>query len=96
MEWEERGELDYERQLSLEKRRQDLQRQLALMDEEDAAREKSDRKVKEVKKDKFEEQKVVIPVVHSKLHPEKIVCIPWGRALLSLLAVDTEEEEEEG
>lgn len=71
LDWEERGELDYERQLNLEKRRQDLQRQLALMDEEEALREKAERKVKEPKKEKGEEQKPVIPVVHSKLHPEK-------------------------
>lgn len=71
LDWEERGELDFERQLNLEKRRQDLQRQLALMDEEEAAREKADRKVKEVKKEKDEEPKPMVPVVHSKLHPEK-------------------------
>lgn len=71
MDWEERGELDFERQLNLEKRRQDLQRQLALMDEEEAAREKDERKVKETKKEREEEHKPVIPVVHSKLHPEK-------------------------
>ena len=41
------------------------------MDEEDAAREKAERKVKDVKKDRDEELKPVIPVVHSKLHPEK-------------------------
>ena len=71
LEWEERGELDYERQLNLEKRRQDLQRQLALMDEEDAKREKAERKVKDVKKERDEDLKPAIPVVHSKLHPEK-------------------------
>ena len=71
MDWEERGELDFERQLNLEKRRQDLQRQLALMDEEEAAREKDERKVKETKKEREEEHKPVVPVVHSKLHPEK-------------------------
>lgn len=71
LDWEERGELDFERQLNLEKRRQDLQRQLALMDEEEAAREKAEWKVKEVKKEKDEEPKPAIPVVHSKLHPEK-------------------------
>ncbi|KAL9964040.1 hypothetical protein ACROYT_G027614 [Oculina patagonica] len=71
LDWEERGELDFERQLNLEKRRQDLQRQLALMDEEEAAREKAERKVKDVKKEKDEEPKPVIPVVHSKLHPDK-------------------------
>ena len=71
LDWEERGELDFERQLNLEKRRQDLQRALALMDEEDAAREKAERKVKEVKREKEEEAKPAIPVVHSKLHPEK-------------------------
>ena len=71
LDWEERGELDFERQLILEKRRQDLQRQLALMDEEEAARETAERKVKEPKKDREEEHKPAIPVVHSKLHPEK-------------------------
>lgn len=71
MDWEERGEMDFERQLNLEKRRQDLQRQLALMDEEEAARDKTERKVKDVKKERDEEPKLVIPVVHSKLHPEK-------------------------
>ena len=89
MEWEERGELDYERQLNLEKRRQDLQRQLALMDEEEeAAREKSDRKIKEVKKDKGEEQKLFIPVVHSKLHPEKSSVSP-GDELSSVSSQST-------
>lgn len=71
LDWEERGELDFERQLNLEKRRQDLQRQLALMDEEEAAQEVAERKVKETKKEREEEHKPVIPVVHSKLHPEK-------------------------
>ena len=71
LDWEERGELDFERQLNLEKRRQDLQRQLALMDEEEAAREKAERKIREPKKDREEEAKPVVPVVHSKLHPEK-------------------------
>lgn len=76
LDWEERGELDFERQLNLEKRRQDLQRQLALMDEEEAAREKAERKVKEPKKEREEEHKPVIPVVHSKLHPEKSSASP--------------------
>lgn len=78
LEWEERGELDFERQLNLEKRRQDLQRQLALMDEEEAAREKAERKGKEIKKEKEEDHKPVIPVVHSKLHPEKSSISPRG------------------
>lgn len=41
------------------------------MDEEEAAREKAERKIREPKKDREEEAKPVVPVVHSKLHPEK-------------------------
>lgn len=64
--WEETGDLDFERQLELERRRQDLQRQLALMDEEDAAASSSEPEWKG--KEKEEDQRK-IPIIHSKLHP---------------------------
>ena len=75
LDWEEQGELDYERQMMLEKRRQDLRRQLALMDEEEAAIEKAERKVRDVKKEREDEPRAV-PVVHSKLHPDKASVSP--------------------
>lgn len=63
--WEDPSDLDFERQLELERRRQDLQRQLALMDEEDAAAsaEETEWKGKEDEKRK-------VPIIHSKLHPD--------------------------
>jgi hypothetical protein len=65
--WEEQGELDYDRQLELERRRQDLQRQLALMDEEDAAASTEETSWKGIEK---EEEQRKVPIVHSRLHPE--------------------------
>lgn len=74
LDWEDQGELDFERQLALEKRRQDLQRQLAQMDEEEAAQEKTEIDVRDVKKDREEQRSV--PVVHSRLHPESASSSP--------------------
>ncbi|XP_048588034.1 zinc finger CCCH domain-containing protein 13 isoform X2 [Nematostella vectensis] len=77
MQWEDQGELDYQKQLALEKRRQDLQRQLALMDEEDAAVDDG-WEGKEVRKEarRQEEEHRKVTVVHSKLHPEQSVTPP--------------------
>lgn len=67
--WEDQGgEMDYDRQLELERRRQDLQRQLALIDEEDAAASAED--IDQWKGNEKEEEPKKVPIVHSRLHPE--------------------------
>lgn len=64
--WDDSSYLDFERQLELERRRQDLQRQLALIDQEDAAASAEESEWKGKEKD--DDRKV--PIVHSKLHPD--------------------------
>ena len=69
--WEDQGgEMDYDRQLELERRRQDLQRQLALIDEEDAAASAEDATPGQWKGNEKEEEPKKVPIVHSRLHPE--------------------------
>lgn len=65
LDWEDQGELDFQKQLELEKRRQHIKRELALMDQEDA--QKDDTPEGHSSRDKEVTRQV--PIVHSRLHP---------------------------
>ena len=65
LDWEDQGELDFEKQLELEKRRQHLKRELALMDQEDAAKDDTI----ETSFPHDNEPTRHVPIVHSRLHP---------------------------